>query len=84
MVMRCYAGVETRDDALWLHPRLPAEVDEASFQIVYRGQPVDVTLQQQRAKLRLLSGSVRPIRVRIEGIEKTLSPGEVWEVPLAA
>ncbi|WP_454860689.1 glycosyl hydrolase family 65 protein [Promicromonospora soli] len=42
LVLRCFAGLETRDDVLWLHPVLPPEISRAEFQILYRGQRVRV------------------------------------------
>ncbi|MCY0906403.1 beta-phosphoglucomutase family hydrolase [Arthrobacter sp. H14-L1] len=84
MVMRCYAGVETRRDALWLHPVLPAELTAVSFRLSYRGQPISITLTEDRVSLRLHPCSAAPVRVCVEGIEKTLAPGQNWDVPLPA
>src|SRR5699024_7485617 len=40
MIIRCYAGVETRSDTLWLHPLLPLEVPGVQFTIRFRRQPL--------------------------------------------
>ncbi|MFI7003413.1 beta-phosphoglucomutase family hydrolase [Nocardia sp. NPDC050175] len=82
MVIRCYGGVETRDDILRLHPVLPEELPRAEFTLSYRGQPLTVTLTSTKAVLRLHPSTVAPIRVSVEDIEKTLSAGQSWEVPL--
>lgn len=82
MAIRCYGGVETRQDELRIHPRLPAELPHIAFQISYRGQPIDIELDHERAVLRLHPGSARPIHVHVEGIRKTLRPGSVFETPL--
>lgn len=82
MVMRCYGGVETRQDALWLHPVLPAELTAASFRLSYRGQPMSIELTQHRARIVLYPCSAAPVRLCVEGIEKTLAAGELWDVPL--
>lgn len=84
MVIRCYAGVETRHDILRLHPVLPAELPETEFTLSYRGQPLTVTLTHTRATLRLHPSAVAPIHVCVEDIEQTLTPGQTWEVPLAS
>lgn len=84
MVIRCYGGVETRGDVLWLHPVLPAELTAASFRLRYRGQPISVDLTQQRARLHLPPCSAAPVQLCVEGIEKTLNAGDVWEVPLSS
>ncbi len=82
MVIRCYAGVETRQDTLWLHPSLPAELSGVSFRISYRGQPINLSLTHDKARLELHHCSARPVRVCVEGVKRTLHPGEVWDVAL--
>ncbi|MGA7206216.1 MAG: glycosyl hydrolase family 65 protein [Specibacter sp.] len=82
MAIRCYGGVETRQGELLIHPLLPTELPRVAFQLSYRGQPIDVDLTHDRAILRLHQGSMPPIRVRVEGVRKTLHPGAVFEVEL--
>ena len=82
MVMRCYAGVETRQDALWLHPVLPSELTAVSFQLSYRGQPVSISLTHDRVSLRLNPCAANAIDVCVEGTRKTLRPGQIWDVTL--
>ncbi|GAA5228653.1 HAD family hydrolase [Paeniglutamicibacter antarcticus] len=82
MVIRCYAGVETRKDALWLHPVLPAELSGVSFWLRYRGQPISISLTQKRVRLELHRCSAGPVRIGLDGVERTLKPGEVWDVAL--
>ncbi|WP_147103783.1 beta-phosphoglucomutase family hydrolase [Nesterenkonia populi] len=82
MVIRCYGGVETRSDALWLHPLLPDEVPEVCFRIRYRNQPILVRIDHEQVTLNLSEGSAEPIDVNVEGQHKCLEPGEVWTVPL--
>ncbi|MDI3330302.1 MAG: HAD-IA family hydrolase [Micrococcus sp.] len=82
MVIRCYAGVETRSDTLWLHPLLPLEASGVQFTIRYRKQPLSVRITQYCITLELLEGSARPIHLNVEGREKTMHPGEKWTVPL--
>ena len=83
MVIRCYAGIETRDDALRLHPLLPRELGAVSFQLRYRGQPIDVELTNNRVVLDLHSCATGPIRVCLEDVTRTLIPGQRWEMALS-
>ncbi|MFF2082731.1 beta-phosphoglucomutase family hydrolase [Nocardia sp. NPDC058176] len=83
MVLRCYCGIETRHDVLRLHPVLPAELPEVEFTVSYRGQPVTVSVTHTRVRLRLHPSAAEPIRVDVEGIERVLAAGQIWEVPLA-
>lgn len=82
MVMRCYAGVETRDDVLRLHPLLPRELGAVSFQLRYRGQPIDVEVTNNRVVLNLHPCATGPIRVCLEDVTRTLVPGQRWEMAL--
>ncbi|MFC9964545.1 glycosyl hydrolase family 65 protein [Nocardia ignorata] len=49
MGLRCYSGIETRNDTLRLHPVLPAELGSGELTISYRGQPVTVTVTHSRS-----------------------------------
>ncbi|WP_454852349.1 glycosyl hydrolase family 65 protein [Promicromonospora soli] len=82
LVLRCFAGLETRDDVLWLHPVLPPELSRAEFQILYRGQQVRVELTPRLARLRLQVCVAAPIQVCVEGHRATLRPGDVYETPI--
>lgn len=82
MVIRCYGGVETRADALWLHPLLPDELPEVTFRMRYRNQPILVHINHEHVTLNLSEGSAEPIDVNVEGKPKRLNPGEVWTVKL--
>ena len=82
MIIRCYAGVETRGDTLRLHPLLPLELPGVQFTIRFRQQPLSVRITQYCITLQLLEGSAHPITLNVEGREKTMEPGEKWTVPL--
>lgn len=83
LILRCYAGMELRDDVLRMHPSLPSELGHAAFEIVYRGQPISVELTHARVRLRLHPRSGAPITVCIEDRVSVLSPGDVHSVALA-
>ena len=82
MAIRCYGGVETRADALWLHPLLPDEIPELTFRMRYRNQPILVRINHHHVTLNLSQGSAEPIDVNVEGRHKLMEPGEVWTVKL--
>ncbi len=83
LILRCYGGLETRGDVLWLDPVLPPELPRAAFELLYRGQPVGVEITPQRLRLRLHPCAAAPIRVGVRGKVTTLSAGQVHDVPLA-
>ncbi len=82
MVLRCYSGIETRHDTLRLHPVLPAELDSTEFTVSYRGQPITITVTHSRVTLRLHPSAAPPIRLCVEEVERTMGPGQIWDMPL--
>ena len=82
MIVRCYTGLEIRDDMLWLHPVLPARLEKISFGINYRDQPIHVDVTPTNLRLRLPSGGATPIRVRVEGRDAQLHPGQTHDFML--
>ncbi|MHB1173023.1 MAG: beta-phosphoglucomutase family hydrolase [Lacisediminihabitans sp.] len=82
MVVRCYTGLEIRDDMLWLHPVLPPELTEVSFTINYREQPIRLQLTPAGLRLHLQAAGASPIRVMVEGQEEVLSPGQTRDFAL--
>jgi len=82
LILRCFAGLETRDDVLWLHPVLPPELARADFVIVYRGQQVKIELTPRLARLRLRTCDAAPITVCVEGHRTIVRPGDVFEAPI--
>lgn len=76
MVVRCYTGLEIREDKLWLHPVLPPELARVVFRINYREQSIRLEVTATTLRLRLHAGGATPITVRVEGQEAILAPGE--------
>jgi trehalose/maltose hydrolase-like predicted phosphorylase len=76
MVLRCYGGVETRDDTLWLHPLLPHELSDVSFRLSFRGQAIRVRVTAGSISLDLSTGRAKPIQVCVEGVHRILGPGD--------
>ena len=82
MAIRCYAGLEIRDNILWLHPALPAELHSVSFVLNYREQCIRIELTQDRLRVHIDAGQRRRIRLDINGLRKTMSSGHSLEMPL--
>jgi len=74
MVLRCYGGVETRQDMLWLHPLLPLELPQFSFQLTFHGQGISVHRTTESIAFSLALGQAEPIRVSVENVERDLGP----------
>jgi trehalose/maltose hydrolase-like predicted phosphorylase len=82
LIVRCFAGIETRDGMLWLHPVLPPELASIEFTIIYRGQQIAVELTPHLVRLRLARFGTHPIAVCVEGHRRLLGPGDVYEARL--
>ncbi len=67
LMQRCYAGVEIRDDVLWLNPTLPAEVEYLDFRVRYRGNWIGLKIYQDTITVYALEGWNFPVKVGING-----------------
>ncbi|WP_406289451.1 glycoside hydrolase family 65 protein [Embleya sp. NBC_00896] len=78
LLQRCYTGLETREDALWLDPHLPEPLDHLDLELRYRGHwGVVVTVTRKEMTVALRSGGAQfPIRVGFRGSLTTVRPGD--------
>jgi trehalose/maltose hydrolase-like predicted phosphorylase len=83
LIMRCFGGIETRDDMLWVHPALPTDLAEVRFSITYRGQQVMVDITSDEVRLRLPRCEAHPIKVCVEGVRVVLRPGDTYAADLS-
>lgn len=82
LLIRCYTGLETRADALWFHPLLPAELDSLQFTVAYRSHRLTVSITSRSLVLESAAGDARPIRVMVEGQSVLLNTGETLDFAL--
>ena len=67
IIQRCYAGMEIRDDVLWLNPQLPDDIEEMSFHLRYRGHWMQLTINHQKLKIRFNKGWANPVTIGVKG-----------------
>jgi trehalose/maltose hydrolase-like predicted phosphorylase len=84
ILQRCYTGLDTRDDILWLNPLLPDELPSLDFDIRYRDQWIVIRIEHSRLVLRALPCAAMPTRVAVRESFYSLAPGTTLEVPLPA
>lgn len=82
LVVRSFAGLRTDADALTFTPRMPIRLRTIGFQVLYRGQRIDVSLTPDRLRLRLHPCDAAPVRIGVRGAFTTLRGGETTEFPL--
>jgi trehalose/maltose hydrolase-like predicted phosphorylase len=75
LLERCYSGLETRADALWLNPCLPAELARLSLVLVYRGHSLSVHIDQHEVRIGVEGMPSSPATIVIQGEPHLLQPG---------
>jgi trehalose/maltose hydrolase-like predicted phosphorylase len=83
ILQRCYTGLDTRDDVLWLNPQLPDELHSLDFDVRYRDQWIGVHIEHSRLVLRALSSAGPPTTIAIREDRYQLAPDAMLTVPLA-
>lgn len=80
IIQRCYAGLEIRNDVLWINPCLPSTLERIRIRIFYRGHWVNVCVEGEHLSLSLEPGWAGPIHVGVKGQVHTLHQGERREL----
>ncbi|MGC1214818.1 MAG: glycosyl hydrolase family 65 protein [Micromonospora sp.] len=80
---RGYLGLEIRQDALWLNPRLPQDMVSLHTLLTYRGHQLHLTVTQHDLTLTASPCNVLPATVRVAGHPPmTISSGQMVTVLL--
>ena len=78
IVTRAFAGLQIRDDSLSFDPCLPDALHRVQFEVQFRGQRVDVTLDHIWIRLAAHPcAAAPPVCVRVAGTVLTLDGGHV-------
>ena len=77
VLQRCIAGVETRDDVLWLSPFWPRRLGVLELPILYRGHEITLTVVGHSVLVHSGPGNLPPVRVGYHGQVHELSPGHI-------
>jgi trehalose 6-phosphate phosphatase len=76
LLQRCFAGLETRKDALWFNPHWPQRFGRLEFGVQYRGQPLTVRVSGREVQVSAEPGPGSPVRVGCGDQVRVLRPGE--------
>jgi trehalose/maltose hydrolase-like predicted phosphorylase len=82
LLQRGYCGIEVRENALWLDPRLPDEVTSIAFDIVYRGHSLAVAIHAETLTVTAEPCDADSIRVVLAGQSFDMKPGQTIEATL--
>jgi trehalose/maltose hydrolase-like predicted phosphorylase len=84
ILQRCYPGLQTRDDALLLHPVLPDTLTGLTFDLRYRGHWLHVHIQPANISVYALPSAAPPVTVVIDDEPHLLHSGAHLTVDLPA
>ncbi|MFI1523812.1 glycoside hydrolase family 65 protein [Kitasatospora cineracea] len=77
LLQRCYTGLELREDALWLDPRLPSALGSLTMDLRYRGHwGVRIAVDRKNVTVALDPDHQEPVTVRLRGTAARVGPGE--------
>jgi trehalose/maltose hydrolase-like predicted phosphorylase len=80
ILQRCYSGLESRDDALWLNPLLPDALTLLEFDLHYRGHWLKCHLHADRFVIDALPSAASPVTIVIDEQRHELDGGARLEV----
>ncbi|MBE0480349.1 MAG: trehalose-phosphatase [Dehalococcoidia bacterium] len=83
LIQRCYTGIETREDILWLNPVLPEELKSLDFHIRYRGHLIHLSFSAGRLSLSSGKSNASPVTIGIRDKRIEMKPGETRDIDLA-
>lgn len=81
LIQRCYTGIETRNDVLWLNPVLPEVLDELCLSFRYRGHFLKLLFSKDRVQIRSLGSPSPPIHLGFKDRTYELSANSVLNLP---
>lgn len=76
LLQRCFAGLETRQDALWFNPHWPSRFGRLALAVQYRGQALTVEVTDRDVQVSAESGPGAGIRVGCGDEVRELRPGD--------
>lgn len=82
IIQRCFTGIETRKNQLWLNPALPSELHSLTFRINYRARILDFHLTPSSIRISTDPSSNHPIRIGLRQAIHELEPGQTREFAL--
>jgi alpha,alpha-trehalase len=73
IVQRCFTGLEIRNDALWLNPKLPKEINSLRMKINYRGVWLQLNFSANSCRIEPLDEVHSDIKIKLKKQSFTIS-----------
>ncbi|MGE5290167.1 MAG: HAD family hydrolase [Micromonosporaceae bacterium] len=84
LLQRCFAGLETHGDVLWLNPFWPEHLGAIELCIAYRDHLLTVNIEARVVRVKSSPGRQPPIHIGWLGAVHVLRPGHSLEFPTPA
>lgn len=84
LLQRGYTGIVTRDDTLWLNPRLPDAVTRLEMVIRYRGHALEMCFTHAAVDVRSRPSSAGPVRIGMDDQVHMIAAGQSRSFGIAA
>jgi alpha,alpha-trehalase len=84
LLQRGYTGLEVRDDVLWLNPQLPTELRRLEFSVLYRGQLLELTVDDEHVTVVSRTAEAAPVSLGIGGRAAMLEAGGRLEISVGS
>ena len=81
IVLRGYAGIEMRGDALYIDPRLPEAIDRIRLKIRFRGHALSLDVQRERLAVAVERCAGDAVKISVRGQPHALTASEIREFP---
>ena len=82
LLQRCFTGIDTRGDVLWLDPSWPKDLGPLEFDVDYRGHLLTLQLTGERIRVSSHPGERGDVQVGCSGEVVDLAAGSAVEFPL--
>jgi trehalose 6-phosphate phosphatase len=82
VLQRCFAGVETRGDVLWLNPYWSQRLGTLKFSLLHRDHYLTLSIADHTVLVRSGPGNLAPIQVGCHGQVRELGNGQSLEFTL--
>jgi trehalose 6-phosphate phosphatase len=83
LLQRCFAGLEIREDTLWLNPYWPEALGALEFTVRYREQPLRLYVTGGQVRVSAGTDTTVPVRLCCRQEVTMLHPGQTVAFPLS-
>ena len=84
LVQRCFAGLEVKEDALWIRPQLPEPIQKINLRVKYRGHWIALSIDHKKLKISFEEGWSNKVNIGVQDSVYEFEMGDVREFSLSS